>query len=145
MKNRGHRACARAKEHCTCLHGPFKFWARWRIRKYVFSSCHERRIKKNSEFPRGIFFTELKTNHLYYFYQKHYAIDIADPSSMQDACYKNFLIDLAHRRVLWLSGRASDRNSEGLRFDSSWGISIFLYPSLVTRRKNIFLNIYLPL
>ena len=30
---------------------------------------------------------------------KHDAIDIADPSSMQDACHKNFLIDLAHRRV----------------------------------------------
>ena len=71
MKNRGHRARSRAKEHCTCLHGPFKFWARWRIRKDVFSSCHERRIKKNCESPWGIFFTELKTNHLYYFYQKH--------------------------------------------------------------------------
>ena len=23
MKNRGHRARSRAKEHCTCLHGPF--------------------------------------------------------------------------------------------------------------------------
>ena len=58
-----------------------------------------KREKKNSESPWGIFFTELKTQHLYYFYQKHYAIDIVDPSSMQDACYKNFLIDLAHRRV----------------------------------------------
>ena len=45
------------------------------------------------------FFIELKTYQLYYLYQKHYAIDIADPSSMQDACYKNFVIDLAHRRV----------------------------------------------
>ena len=24
---------------------------------------------------------------------------IADPSSMQDACHMNFVIDLAHRRV----------------------------------------------
>ena len=30
---------------------------------------------------------------------KHYAIDIADPSSMQDACHMNFVINLAHRRV----------------------------------------------
>ena len=51
--------------------------------------------------------------------QKYHAIDIADPSSMQDACHLNFVIDLAHRRVLWLSGRASERNFEGLRFDSS--------------------------
>ena len=30
---------------------------------------------------------------------KHDAIDIADPSSMQDACRMNFVIDLARRRV----------------------------------------------
>ena len=45
---------------------------------------------------------------------KHYAIDIADPRSVQDACHMNFVIDLAHRGVSkaqWL---------EHLRFDSSW-------------------------
>ena len=30
---------------------------------------------------------------------KHYAIDISDPSSMQDACHMNFVIDLAQREV----------------------------------------------
>ena len=30
---------------------------------------------------------------------KHYAIDIADPSSMQDACHMNFVIDLARHGV----------------------------------------------
>ena len=30
---------------------------------------------------------------------KHYAIDIVDPSSMQDACQMNFVIDLAHHGV----------------------------------------------
>ena len=30
---------------------------------------------------------------------KHYAIDIADPRSMQDACHMNFVIDLAHHGV----------------------------------------------
>ena len=30
---------------------------------------------------------------------KQYAIDIAYPSSMQDACHMNFIIDLAHRGV----------------------------------------------
>ena len=30
---------------------------------------------------------------------KHYAIDIADPNSMQDACHINFVIDLAHLGV----------------------------------------------
>ena len=28
-------------------------------------------------------------------------------------------------RNLWLSGRASERKSKGLRFDSSWGLRIF--------------------
>ena len=28
---------------------------------------------------------------------KHYAINIADTSGMQDACHMNFAIDLAHR------------------------------------------------
>ena len=45
------------------------------------------------------FFTELKTYHLSYSTYKHGAIDIADPSSMQDACHTNFVIDHAHRRV----------------------------------------------
>ena len=40
----------------------------------------------------------------------------------------------------WLSCRAWERKSEGLRFDSSRGLRIFLYSTLVTRRKNIFLN-----
>ena len=38
---------------------------------------------------------------------KHYAIDIADPSSMQDACHMNFVKDLDHRSVSVV--RASER------------------------------------
>ena len=40
---------------------------------------------------------------------KHYAIDIADPSSMQDACDMNFVTDSLTVESLWLSGRASER------------------------------------
>ena len=40
-----------------------------------------------------------KTYHLSYFIYKHDAIDIADPKSVQDQCYMNFVIDLTHRRV----------------------------------------------
>ena len=57
---------------------------------------------------------------------KHYAIDIADPSSMQDTCHMNFIIDLAHCGVLvadWLGHQSVE--SEGLRFNSSWGLRIF--------------------
>ena len=35
-------------------------------------------------------------NQTSYSIYKHDAIDIADPSSMQDVCHMNFLIDLAH-------------------------------------------------
>ena len=40
---------------------------------------------------------------------KHYAIDIADPSSMQDACDMNFVTDSLTVESLWLSGRTSER------------------------------------
>ena len=32
-------------------------------------------------------------------FNKHDAINIADPSSMQDMCHMNLLIDLTHNRV----------------------------------------------
>ena len=45
------------------------------------------------------FFTELKTHHLSYSIYKHDAMDIADPSSLQDMCHMTFVIDLAHHSV----------------------------------------------
>ena len=45
------------------------------------------------------FFTELRTYHFPYSIYKYAAIDITDPSSMQDVCHMNFAIELAHRRV----------------------------------------------
>ena len=42
------------------------------------------------------------------FIYKHNAIDIADPSSMLDACHTNFVIDLAHRGVSVARCRASE-------------------------------------
>ena len=42
------------------------------------------------------FFTELKNYYPSYSICEHDAIDIAGPSSMQDACHMNFVIDLAH-------------------------------------------------
>ena len=62
-----------------------------------FSLSHARSKTKNIFL---YFFTELKTYHPSYIsIYKHYAIDIADPSSMQVACHMNFVIDLAHRGV----------------------------------------------
>ena len=93
--------------------------------KKIFLSCHERGISVGAQNLPSLLF----------FYQKHYAIDIADPNSVWEACYKNFVIGLAHRRVFvaqWLSIGAQIRRS---KVDSSWGLRIFLYPTLVTRRK----------
>ena len=57
---------------------------------------------------------------------KNYVIDIADPSSMQDACGMNFVINLTHRGSLCGSVvEHGSAESEGLRFDSSWGLRIF--------------------
>ena len=68
-------------------------------------------------------------------FYEHDAIDIADPSSMQDACHKNFVIVLAHR-----SGRALERKSEGLRSDFSWGLRIFsLFHTRDKTKKHLFL------
>ena len=55
---------------------------------------------------------------------------------MQNACDMNFVKDIAHRGVFvaqWLDHRSVE--SEGFRFDSLWGLKIFLCPTLVTRRK----------
>ena len=57
----------------------------------------------------------------------------------------NFVIDLALRGVSvdqWLEHRSAE--SEGLRFDSLWGLRIYLSPTIVTRRKkhlSLFLQV----
>ena len=67
---------------------------------------------------------------------KHDAIDIADLSSMRDTCQMNFVIDLGHRRV---SVARRSAKSEGLRYDSSWGLRIFSLSHARDKTKNIFL------
>ena len=78
-------------------------------------------------------------SYLYLSASYHYAINIADPSSMQDACYMNFVID--HARPWSLCGSVVERwsaESEGLRFDSSWGLELFLCPLLMKWQKTSF-------
>ena len=71
----------------------------------IFLSCHERGISVGAQnLPSLLFFIKNIT-----------LIDIADPNSVWEACYKNFVIDLAHRRVFvaqWLSIGAQIRRSE---------------------------------
>ena len=70
-----------------------------------------------------------------------YASDIADPSSIQDACHMNFIIDLAHRRVSvaqWLEHRSTE--SEGL----SEGTQNFLFVPRSWQDENTSFSISLP-
>ena len=62
----------------------------------------------------------LKIYHLSYSIYKHHGIDIASPSSMQDACHMNLATEACGLVV-----EHRNAESEGLRFDSSWGIRIF--------------------
>ena len=53
-------------------------------------------------------------------------MDIANPSSLQDTCHMNLLIDFADNVVScgsFVEHRSTE--SEGLRFNSSWGLGIF--------------------
>ena len=60
--------------------------------------------------------------------------DIADPSSMQDACHHELSkYDLCSSESPSSSVvRASDRCTEGHGFDSRWGLRFFLCPMLAT-------------
>ena len=74
-----------------------------------------------------------------YFYLQTF--DIADTSSMQDACHINFVIDLAHRGVSvahWLEHRsaASPKVRDSIPHRNS---EFFLCPTHVTRRKHLSL------
>ena len=79
-------------------------------------------------------------SYLYLSASYHYAINIADPSSMQDVCYMNFVIDHAHP---WSPcGSVVEHwsaESEGLRFDSSWGLGTFSLSPTHEMTENIFL------
>ena len=71
-----------------------------------FELGHERGTRKKIFL---YFLTELKTNHLSYSNYKHDAINIADPSSRQNASYMNFVMTSLTIESLWVSGRASER------------------------------------
>ena len=69
------------------------FDSSWEIR--IFSLSHARDKTKKKSFSISLPSSKLTTSLISIY--KQYAVDIADPSSMQDACYMNFVIDLTHR------------------------------------------------
>ena len=95
---------------------------KWGLR--IFSLSHARNKTKKTSFFISLPSSKLTTSLISTY--KHYAIDIADPSSMQEACHMNFVIDLAHCGVSmfqWLEHLGA--KSQGLRFNSTWGLKSF--------------------
>ena len=73
---------------------------------------------------------------------KHYAINIADPNSIQDTCHMNFVIDLAHCHCLWLSGRALECRIRRSEIQFLIGTrNFFFVPHSWHNRKKIFLHL----
>ena len=66
-------------------------------------------------------------------------INRSDPNSMQYAGHVSFELFNRPRSPKSLCGSVVEQ-SEGLRFDSSQGLRIFLCPTLVTKQGNIFLK-----
>ena len=69
------------------------FDSSWEIR--IFSLSHARDKTKTKSFSISLPCSKLTISLISIY--KQYAVDIADPSSMQDACHMNFEIDLTHR------------------------------------------------
>ena len=67
----------------------------WGLRTFSLSHARDKTKKHLTLFPHRA----QNLPSLFSIY-KHDAIDIADPSSMQDACRMNLVIDLARRRVV---------------------------------------------
>ena len=55
----------------------------------------------------------------------------------------NFVIDLAHRGVCGSVVEHRSAESEGLRFDSSWGLRIFSLSHARDKKENIYLYFFL--
>ena len=68
------------------------FDSSWGLR--IFSLSHTQDKTKKPSFFISLPSSKLTISLISIY--KHYAIDIADPSSMQDVCHMNFTIDLTH-------------------------------------------------
>ena len=84
--------------------------------------------------PSFSFLFELKIYHLSFFIITHGAFDIADPSSMQDACHNELSkYDLArHESPSSSVVRAPDQRTGGHGFASRRGLRFSLCPTHVT-------------
>ena len=103
---------------------------------FFFSLSHTNDKTKSISF---YFFTKHKTSHFSYSVYKHDAIDIANTSSMQDACHTNFVLDLVTVKSLWLSSRALDRGIRRSEVGFLMGTQNFFFVPCLWQDENIFL------
>ena len=75
---------------------PLSLKSSWGLRIFSFSYAREK-TKRKTSFTISLTSSKLTISLISIY--KTYAIDIADPNSIQDACLMNFLIHLAHRGV----------------------------------------------
>ena len=108
------------------------------VKKDVFSFCNERGIKKNSDSPWGIepqtfgFVLRCSTTEPQRLFSERGLLQrtrVLHTARISNVDSVVFLIEIVEMVSFELGEE-----------DSSWGLRIFLYPTLVTRRKNIFLN-----
>ena len=69
-----------------------RFRSSWGLRFYSLS--HARDQTKKTSFSISLPSSKLTISPISIY--KHYAIDVAEPRSMQDASYMNFVVDLTH-------------------------------------------------
>ena len=101
-----------------------------KYKERCFSSCHERGTKKKKIWVP----------------MKNRTSDLRIPRSDYEV---HMMIHVLHTArisnvdsVMFVDRNKRDGKSEGLRFDSSWGLRFFLCTTLVTWRKNIFLYFF---
>ena len=109
-------------------------WSSWlfkTLRRKTFS----RSQSHQNHIPSFSFLSELKIYHLSFLMNTHGAFDIAEPSSMQDACYNELSkYELArHESPISSVVRAPDRCTGGHGCDSRRGLKFF---SLSRTRDN---------
>ena len=104
-------------EHRSAESEGLRFRSSWGLRFYSLSHARD---KTKTYFSISLPSLKLTISPISIY--KHYAIDVAESRSMQDASYMNFVVDLTHCGSVVEHQSAE---SEGLREDSSWGLKIF--------------------
>ena len=89
----------------------------------------------------SIFLPSSKLTICHILFYKYDATDIADLSSLLDACHIDFVIDLAHRSCCCSVVEHRSTKSEDLMFDSSLELRLFSLSHARDKTKNIFLFI----